>query len=160
MRHFFLILLLSACSAFSYAQGLEPGTALPSAVFYKTDGKVFATEQIPSGKKSLLMFFDATCEHCQRVAAGLSKRTAELSKLNIYLISMDEKVSIDYYITNFAKPLVALKNVTVLQDKDRIFVPTFKPTQFPSLYLFSAQRKLLYFTSKEKEVPKMYPLFK
>jgi thioredoxin-related protein len=160
MKYFLCTLFLAVIYTCSYAQALAPGTDIPKGVFYKTDGKVFSTEQVPAGKKSLLMFFDATCEHCQRVAAGLSKRTAELGNLNIYLISMDEKVSMDYYITNFAKPLVALKNVTVLQDRDRVFIPLFHPTQYPSLYLFSAQRKLVYFTSKEKEVPNMYPLFK
>lgn len=160
MKQVLCVLLLSFFGTLTHAQALEPGTDLPKGVFYKTDGKTFSTEQIPAGKKSLLMFFDATCEHCQRVAASLSKRTAELKNLNIYLISMDEKTSMDYYISNFAKPLVALKNVTVLQDLDRIFIPLFHPTQYPSLYLFSPQRKLTYFTSKEKEVPKMFPLFK
>jgi peroxiredoxin len=160
MKHFVCSLLFCLLCAFAYAQALEPGTDLPKGVFYKTDGKVFSTEQIPAGKKSLLMFFDATCDHCQRVAASFSKRTSELGNLNIYLISMDEKASMDYYISNFAKPLVALKNVTVLQDRDRVFIPLFHPTQYPSLYLFSVQRKLTYFTSKEKEVPKMFPLFK
>lgn len=160
MKRFIFTLLLSVFCAFGYAQGLEPGTPLPNAVFYKTDGKVFSTEQIAKGKKSLLMFFDATCEHCQRVAASFSKRTKDFEHVNLYLISQDEKVSIDYYITNFAKPLVALKNVTVLQDRDRVFVPLFHPRQFPSLYLFSADRKLIYFTSNEKEVPKFFPLMK
>lgn len=155
-----ITLLLSLICTLGYAQGLEPGTSLPSAVFYKLDGKTFSTEQIVKGKKTLLMFFDATCEHCQRVATVLSKRKQELANINVYLISNDEKVSIDYYISNFAKPLAALKNVTVLQDRDKVFIPLFKPTQYPSLYLFSPDRKLAYFTSKEKEVPKMFPLFK
>ncbi|HMI02364.1 MAG TPA: redoxin domain-containing protein [Pedobacter sp.] len=160
MKQILFTLLLSVFATLTYAQGLEPGTEIPNTVFYKTDGKVFSTEQITKGKKSLLMFFDATCEHCQRVATVLSKRTKELGNVNIYLISQDEKVSIDYYISNFAKPLVALKNVTVLRDKDRMFIPLFHPKEYPSLYLFSTNRKLIYYTSKEKEVPKMFPLLK
>jgi thioredoxin-related protein len=160
MKQILFTLLLSVFGTFAWSQGLEPGTEVPNAVFYKTDGKVFSTEQISKGKKSLLVFFDATCEHCQRVATVLSKRTKELGNVNIYLISQDEKVSIDYYISNFAKPLAALKNVTILRDKDRVFIPLFHPKEYPSLYLFSTDRKLIYYTSKEKEVPKMFPLFK
>jgi len=160
MKQTLFTLLLCLFGTLVWSQGLEPGTELPNAVFYKTDGKTFSTAQIAKGKKSLLMFFDATCDHCQRVATVLSKRTKELGNVNIYLISQDEKVSIDYYISNFAKPLAALKNTTILRDKDRVFVPLFHPKEYPSLYLFSTDRKLIYYTSKEKEVPKMFPLFK
>src|SRR5215217_2499422 len=154
MKRLFLALILTVVSSLSYAQGLEPGTDLPKAVFYKTDGKIFSTDQIPKGKKSLIMFFDATCEHCQRVGAHLSKKTAELGKVNIYLVTQDEPQSIDYYVNKYAKPLAALKNVTILRDKDRVFIPLFHPRQFPSLYLFGPERKLTFFSSNEKDVDK------
>ncbi len=160
MKHLFLTLLLVVAYTFSKAQGLEPGTSLPKAVFYKTDGTAFSTEQIPSGKKALLMFFDATCEHCQRVGAHFSKRTKELAGANIYLVTQDEPQSIDYYVNKFAKPLTALKNVTILRDKDNIFVPLFHPRQYPALYLFGTDKKLVFFSSNEKDAGKFVTLMK
>lgn len=160
MKHLLLTLLLSASCALIYAQGLEPGTPLPKAVFYKTDGKQFNTDEIPAGKKFLIMFFDATCGHCQRVAAHLSKNTKDLGNANIYLVTQDEPQSIDYYVSNFAKPLAALKNVTILRDKDMVFVPLFHPRQYPALYLFTPEKRLIYFSSNEKEADKFLSLIK
>lgn len=104
------------------------------------------------------MFFDATCEHCQQVALQLSKQTAQLQKVNIYLVSMDEFRSIDYFMNNFAKPLLAMKNVTILQDKFQAFIPTFKPDKYPSMYLYGTNKKLIKFSSNDKEVPKFLAL--
>lgn len=160
MKRFFFTLVLSAICSVAFSQGLEPGTELPKAVFYTTDGKIFSTDQIAKGKKSLIMFFDATCEHCQRVAANLSKRTKELGNVNIYMVTQDEPQSIDYYVNKFAKPLVALKNVTLLRDKDRVFVPLFHPRQYPALYLFTPEKRLIYFSSNEKDVDKFVTLMK
>lgn len=106
------------------------------------------------------MFYDATCEHCQRVAANLSKRSKELGGINIYMITQDEKQSIDYFMSNYAKPLLTMKNVTLLRDKDMVFIPLFHPQQYPSLYLYGKDKRLIYFSSNEKDVSKFFNLFK
>ncbi len=153
--------LLSAficCLIFTQAKAqLQPQT-LPGAVFYKKDGSAFSTMQIPTAKKAFIMFFDATCGHCQQVAAQLSKKTDKLAKLNVYLVSMDEFRSIDYFMTNFAKPLLGMKNVTLLQDKQQAFITTFKPDKYPSMYLYGTNKRLMKFSSNDKELPKFLEL--
>lgn len=160
MKQFIVVLFLFSISSMVYGQELTPGTEMPKAVFYKTTGGTFSTDQIGKGKKTLLMYFDATCGHCQETAALMSKRSKELSHVSLMLITQDEQRSIDYFMTNFAKPLIGLKNVTVLQDKDHVFVPLFRPKQFPSLYLFGADKRLVYYSSKDKDVPKFFNLVK
>ncbi|TDQ11345.1 TlpA family protein disulfide reductase [Pedobacter metabolipauper] len=160
MKKLTLAIALILFSASVFSQSLTPGTAIPKAVFYKADGKTFSTEQIATGKKTLLMFFDATCGHCQKVAADFSKRSKELSGVNLYLVSQDEFRSINYFLTNYGKPLMSLPNVTALQDKDHVFIPLFFPKQYPSLYLFGADKRLIYFSSNEKELPKFFSLIK
>jgi hypothetical protein len=156
MKQLFIALI---CSLFIYTACGQPMTqTMPNAVFYKRDGKAFSTAEIPATQKSFIMFFDATCEHCQQVALQLSKQTAQLKKVNIYLVSMDEYRSIDYFLTNFAKPLAAMKNVTILQDKFQTFIPTFKPDKYPSMYLYGTNKRLIKFSSNDKEVPKFLTL--
>ncbi|WP_073235688.1 TlpA family protein disulfide reductase [Pedobacter caeni] len=160
MKKLFFSLLITAFSINAFAQAPTPGTALPKAIFYKEDGKTFSTEQIPKGKKSLIMFFDASCDHCQKVAGNLSKDTKQLSGVNFYLVSQDVFRSINIFMDTYAKPLKAMKNVKTLQDKDYVFIPLFQPKHYPSLYLYGADKKLIIFTGNEKDVPKVLKLAK
>ena len=160
MRYFLITLFILTSGSVAFAQDLLPGSLVPKAVFYKLDGKSFSTDQIAKDKKFLLMFYDATCDHCQRVATELSKRSKELSGINLYMISLDEPRSINYFMGTFGKPLLAMKNVTILQDKDMVFIPLFHPKQYPSLYLYGKDRRLIFFSSKEKEVGKFFGLMK
>jgi len=160
MKHLLTTLMLLFSGTIAFAQDPLPGSVVPKAVFYKLDGKSFSTDQIGKDKKFLLMFYDATCEHCQRVAANLSKRSKELSGINLYMISLDEPKSINYFMGTFGKPLLALKTVTILQDKDMVFIPLFHPKQYPSLYLYGKDKRLIFFSNKEKEVGKFFDLLK
>ncbi len=160
MKRFLVALLIFGSSALSFAQGLAPGTEVPKAVFYRTNGSSYSTDQIAKGKKTLMMFFDATCGHCQKVAATISKRNKEFANVNLLLVTQDEQRSIDYFMGNYGKPLLSLKNVTIVQDKDMVFIPLFKPKQYPALYLFGADRRLIYFSSEDKDLPKFFTLIK
>lgn len=158
MRGLIFFLLFSGFSISGYTQAPVPGAIMPKATFYKADGNKFTTDQIAHDKKSLLMFFDATCGHCQKVATAISKRKGELGNIHLYLISQDEMRSIDYFLHNYGKSLLSMKNVTILQDKDQVFIPLFFPQQFPSLYLFGTDKKLIYYSSNDKDVPKFFKL--
>ncbi len=136
------------------------GSEVPNAIFYNRDNTPFSTYSIPSGKQSLVILFDATCSHCQKVVAEVSKRAKELSNVNVYMVSQDEYRSIDYFMTNFGKPLSVMKNVKVLQDRDHVFIMAFHPKQYPSVYLYSTDKKLKFFTSNEKEALNFFKLLK
>ncbi|WP_449438469.1 hypothetical protein [Pedobacter steynii] len=51
MKKIIFSLILSVFSTVAFSQGLAPGSALPTAVFYKTDGNAYSTSQIAKGKK-------------------------------------------------------------------------------------------------------------
>jgi thiol-disulfide isomerase/thioredoxin len=157
MKQLLLIFAFIAVSVTSFGQQLQP-VDLPNAVFYKANGSKLSTMEFPKNKKSLLIFFDATCPHCQRVVANLSKQSSKLNKVNLYLISLDEFRSINYFMNNFGKPLLAMKNVTLLRDGNYAFIPTFHPRQYPSLYLYGTNRKLILFSSNEEDVAKFLSL--
>ncbi|MEQ7801415.1 hypothetical protein ABDJ41_16600 [Pedobacter sp. ASV1-7] len=160
MRKIFLALIIAVCTLSANAQQPIPGTDMPKALFYKTDGGNFSTDLIPKGTKSMIILFDATCDHCQKVATNISKRSDELTNVNIYLVTQDEIRSVNYFMDNFAKPLKTMKNVTVLQDRDRIFIPLFHPKQYPSLYLYGKDKKLEFYSSDERDVPRFFSRIK
>ncbi|MDR6781805.1 peroxiredoxin [Pedobacter africanus] len=157
MKRLFFAFILSLFSTVVFAQAPAVpivGTDMPLAGFYRADGSVFSTEQIPKGTKSFIMLFDATCEHCQKVISNFSKRSKELEGANFYLVSQDEYRSINYFMDNFGKPLKTMKNVMVLQDRNRIFIPLFHPQQYPSMYLYGKDKKLELYSANEKDVPR------
>lgn len=156
MKQLFLALFITVGSITAMAQKPIPGTDMPKAIFYKADGATFSTDKIAKGSKSLIILFDATCDHCQKVASNLSKRSKELAEANVYLVSQDEFRSINYFMDNFGKPLKEMKNVTILQDRDHVFVPLFHPQQYPSLYLYGKDKKLEFYSSNERDVPKFF----
>ncbi|MDB5022214.1 MAG: hypothetical protein JWQ28_3341 [Pedobacter sp.] len=158
MKQLLIAFAFIATSFASFAQ-VQP-VNLPNAVFYRANGSKLSTMEFPKTKKSLIIFFDATCPHCQRVVANLSKQSSKLSKVNLYLISQDEFRSINYFMTNFGKPLLTMKNVTVLRDGYFVFIPVFHPKQYPSLYLYGTDRKLIFFSSDENDVAKFLSLMK
>ncbi len=158
MKQLILMLALFTCTFAATAQN-QPAV-LPNVAFYKSNGSAFSTTQFPKNKKSLIIFFDATCSHCQRVVANLSKESKKLSPANVFLVSQDEFRSIDYFMNNFGKPLLTMKNVTVLKDSDMAFVPLFHPRQYPSLYLYGPDRKLIFYSSDERDVTKFLSLIK
>ncbi|RZM28466.1 MAG: redoxin domain-containing protein [Pedobacter sp.] len=158
MKYFILPIFFVLSALSTIAQPQSP--KMPNSIFFKADGSTFSTEQIPTNKKSMIIFFDATCEHCQRVVANFSKKSADLANTNLYFISLDEFRSIDYFMKTFGKPFVGAKNVTVLRDGYQVFIPYFKPKQYPSLYLYGKDKNLIYFSSDEREVPKFFKLVK
>jgi len=155
-----LLTCLTAILFSMTASGQKTGSAMPDAIFYNRDNSTFSTHNIPAGKQSFVIFFDATCSHCQKIVGQIDKRTKELSNLNIYLVSQDEYRSIDYFMENFAKQLSAQKNVKVVQDRNHVFIMSFHPQKYPALYLYGPDKTLQLATSGETDVNKFFKLIK
>ncbi|KIO76327.1 hypothetical protein TH53_15330 [Pedobacter lusitanus] len=133
-----------------------PAATVPEFQFYKADGKTFTKTQIIPAHKSLFVFFDATCSHCQKTMLELSKRYEEVKKLNIYLVSLDQHITMNDFMSKYGKNLIGKKNVLLLEDRDHVFIPLFKPTKYPSLFLYSPKNTLVFNTSGDKELPKLF----
>lgn len=150
-RNLLLILLL----AVSFQLKAQQPTLLPQFTFYRLDGKAFSNADIKQGKKNLFILFDCTCEHCQRESKILNTNYSTFKDVNIYMITMDEGYIIPQFFNSYAKGLNAKPNVLVLQDKKRLFIPTFLPKQYPAMYLYSAAGKLLMYESGDGGIKKL-----
>lgn len=128
---------------------------LPQFTFYKLDGKVFSNKDIKQNKKNLFILFDCTCEHCQRETKLLNANYNQFKNINIYMITLDESLAIQQFFQSYAPGLNMKPNVTVLQDKKQMFIPTFFPNKYPAMYLYSPIGKLLVYNSGDGGIKKV-----
>jgi hypothetical protein len=155
------LLLGLLCSLFYLNVAAQtPATLMPGFKFYTENNAGFTKADIPAGRQNLIIFFDGTCGHCQTTMTMLSKRSKEMQHINIYLISLDEFRTIKYFVDRYGKPFMSMKNVKMLQDRDRIFIPLFKPIKYPSIYLYSADKRLKIYSSDEQDIPKIVSMLK
>lgn len=130
-------------------------TFMPQIKFYTLDGKVFSSNNLSHTKPNLLVLFDCTCEHCQHEAMLIEANITKLSKVNIVMVTLDEKPAIDLFFKRYAPGLKSKTNVTVVQDKDKIFIPTFLPSIYPAFYLYSAKGKLMAYEKGDGSVKRI-----
>jgi peroxiredoxin len=135
-----------------------PAQTIPAFTFYKFDKTPFTNANVTVGKQSLLIFFDVTCDHCQHTISTLSKRINECQKISIYLISLEDKTAITNFLNQYGKNLPAQKNVTILQDSKNQFITQFSPRKYPSVFLYSAQKKLLLYDDEDQYLEKFFKI--
>lgn len=145
---FLFFLLTASLSGFSQTQ---PAT-LPDFKFYTLEGGAFTKKDISHNSKFMLVFFDATCEHCQRELGRIGDSYDHFKNIPLYLISMDEVPAIKNFMATYGKKLNGRKNVTLLQDKDHVFISAFMPTRYPAIYVYTPAEKLIKYYAGETPV--------
>ncbi len=152
-----IIIFLILFVAFeTFAQ--SPAQTIPEFTFYKLDKTPFTNKNITSGKEVLFIFFDVTCDHCQHTIKTLSTRINECKKISIYLISLEDKTAINNFLNVYGKNLPGQTNVTILQDLKNQFITQFGPRKYPSVFLYSAQKKLLLYDDEDQYLEKFFKL--
>ncbi|GAA3980004.1 hypothetical protein GCM10022246_35050 [Pedobacter ginsengiterrae] len=147
---FFVITFLFAI----HANAQQPAY-LPQFKFFKLDGKAYSNVNINQSKKTLFILFDCTCEHCQREAKELNSVYSKFKNVNILMVTLDESISIQKFFGLYAPGLNLKPNVTVLQDKNRTFIPTFLPSQYPAMYLYAPNGKLMVYSNGDGGIKKI-----
>jgi len=151
-----ILFLFSLLSFETYAQ--TPAQTIPEFTFYKLDKTPFTNKNVTVGKDVLFIFFDVTCDHCQHTISTLSKRINECQKISIYLISLEDKTAINNFFNQYGKNLSGQKNVTILQDSKNQFITQFGPRKYPSVFLYSAQKKLLLYDDEDQYLEKFFKI--
>lgn len=152
MKYLFKAIILSfLVSSGAFAQ--RPAATVPDFDFYKLDDQPFTKKDLAASKILLFIFFDVTCDHCHRAIQQFNNRHTELKNTAVYLISLDTKPAITNFLNTNAKNLTTMKNVVVLQDLKNEFITRFQPRKYPSVFLYSPQKKLILYDDDEKNVP-------
>src|SRR5258708_27050030 len=134
----------------TYAQ--IPAHTLPHFTFYRHDKSAFTNSDLLCGKMYFFLFFDSDCDHCQRAVKNIDQQYQSFQNTLICLISVDDHDKIDRFVNTYAQHLKNKKNVVLLQDNLNQFIPRFKPYKYPSMYLYSTDKKLIDYENNEPTV--------
>ncbi|MEP7107123.1 MAG: redoxin domain-containing protein [Ferruginibacter sp.] len=135
----FLFLLSISVSVFAQT---PPGT-IPDFKFFKLDRSSFTNRNLAANKLIFFCFFDISCDHCQHAIDKINKQYNEFKGAAIYLITWDNQNSINLFMNRYGPGLPGKKNVTILQDLNHEFINKFRPKKYPSIFLFSRDKKLM-----------------
>ncbi len=103
----------------------------------------FNSDKLPKSGYIILNFYDPGCGHCQKMGAGIAQHLQKLKNVSIYFISMNDKPYVDGFINMHAKALRTAANIKFLFDSGTQFIEKFKPSNYPSLYIYDAKTKTL-----------------
>lgn len=152
-------ILTAFCFLFLYLSNrAQPSTKIPSFTFYTINNSKFSNKQLEAGKKLFFIFFDSDCEHCQKAVEFLNLNNTQFKSAALYFITLDSPLKTKNFFLNYGMDLLNKKNVTILYDKNQEFINKFKPRKYPSLFLYSTNKKLLLYSDDEKELMKFIRL--
>ena len=77
------IALLAAVGTNAIAQAGK----LPPFRMMQANGKIFKAEELPMGKPIIIIYFSPECDHCEKLMKELFKRTGELKKASIAMVT-------------------------------------------------------------------------
>ena len=142
----------------SFAQ--EPAKQMPDFNFVTTGGETFKKSDLNKAHHTLIVFFDATCPHCQKAGTFFNSHLKDLKPYNVLFITMDENKAIQLFMKDYAPLIPADKNVKILRDTAYYFVPNFLPKRFPAIYVYNKKQELALYTNDEKELDKVLSALK
>lgn len=133
-----------------------PAKTIPQFTFYKSDKTLFTPGNLNTSTFSFFVFFDATCEHCQQAIKRLNKEFGSLKNTSLYLITLNEPMVAEAFLKTYASNLMKNTNVTLLYDVRNEFIVKFGPRKYPSIFLYSADRKLIRYDDEPKNLDKFF----
>jgi thiol-disulfide isomerase/thioredoxin len=152
MKFFIPTIILSLFISVNIA-AQTPAATIPDFTFYKFDKTAFTNKDLATGKKIFFVFFDTECDHCQHGIQYLNQHQKELDKVAVYLLTLDNPAKAAAFLGKYGNNLINKKNILLLQDTKNQFILKFSPRKYPSLFLYSPQKKLLVYDDDEKKLP-------
>ena len=131
-----------------------PAATIPEFTFYRFNQTAFTNKDLPTGKMIFIVFFDPDCDHCQHAITTIGQQYQAFKKTAVYLISMFDQNKMNHFMDTYGKALKEQKNVVLLQDKLGQFINKFKPRKYPSMFLYSPEKKLLVYEDDPANIPK------
>jgi peroxiredoxin len=148
------LLLLICILALSEAGAQKPAQTIPAFSFSRLDGKTFTNKDLDAGRLSFICFFDVSCDHCQHAIQKISTQYAGFAKTSMYLVTIDNPDGIRNFMGHYGPNLSGKKNVTILRDTRNEFIHLFHPVKYPSMFLYSRDKKLIMYDDNPDNVGK------
>ena len=122
------------------AQAKEKIQTMPDFRFLALDSTVFSSNYLPQ-KRTILVYFNSTCEHCQYEASEISKHIKEFEDVNLVFVSEENLAEISAFAEKYS--LAQYENVKFLKAPDNGFYKVFGSSPIPSIFIYDADRKLV-----------------
>jgi hypothetical protein len=146
------LFLLIGYSLSAQIPGQPPAQTIPGFQFFRLNNTPFTDKDLPRGKMIFLLFFDSDCDHCQNAVKSIGNQYQSFKKTSMFLISIDDLKKINHFMETYGSKLKGQKNVTILQDKLQQFILKFNPRKYPSMFLYSSERKLIDYEDNPESV--------
>ena len=142
MKYFLLFAIISL-SGLTKSSAQTPAQTVPKFTFFKPDHSSFTNANLAQNKMLFFFFFDPECEHCQQAANNLNNEYKSYKNTAVYLVSVASIEKINAFIVHYLPAFPKAQNATVLQDSNNEFITRFQPIRYPSMFLFSTEKKLV-----------------
>jgi peroxiredoxin len=147
-----ILLFFISIKASAQLNGQPPAQTIPQFQFFRFDNKPFTEQDLPKGKTVFIMFFDPDCDHCQHAIKSIGDNFQTFKKTYIFLVSIDDQDKINHFMDTYGSKLKGQKNVTILRDKLQQFITKFNPVRYPSMFIYSPEKKLLDYEDNPESV--------
>lgn len=147
-----ILLFLVSFNISAQISGQPPAQTIPHFQFFKYDNSSFTDNDLPKGKIIFFMFLDPDCDHCQHAIKSIGEQFQSFKKTSIFLISIYDQNKINHFMNTYGSKLKGQKNITILQDKLQQFIVKFNPVRYPSMFLYSPEKKLLDYEDNPESV--------
>ena len=144
------LLLLGWMISISITASSQAGK-LPPFKMLLSNNKVFKAQDLPMGKPIVIIYFSPDCDHCEKLMQALLKRTAELKKASIALVTflpIDKvsKFSSDYKLAQYP-------NMYVGTEGNTFFLKNYyKLVSMPFMALYNKNGDLIKMYPKEDQL--------
>jgi len=132
--------------------GQPPAQTIPDFKFFRFNDDPFINKDLQQEKMMFFLFFDSDCDHCRHAIKNIGQHYQSFKKTSIFLISMDDRIKINHFMDTYGLQLKGQKNVTLLQDKLNQFITKFNPRRYPSMFLYSPEKKLIDYEDNDEAV--------
>lgn len=155
-----LTILLLLFPGFLGASAQTPVETIPDFIIFKQDKSAFTQKDLSVDKLLFFVFFDVTCEHCRHAIQQINKEFPSLKNVNLHLITLDSPEQADTFLKKNGKNLLGKNNVMLFFDLKNEFIVKFKPRKYPSIFLFTPQRKLILYDDNPEKLPQFFEKIK
>jgi thiol-disulfide isomerase/thioredoxin len=111
---------------------------------------ILVTQEVPSGRPFLVMYFSPDCPYCQKETKMLISNIDTLKTVRIYLLSNAPFNEIKNFYSYYH--LRQFQNITIGQDYNHSFVLAFRPTSIPYMAIYNSNKKLVRVVKGESEI--------
>lgn len=122
------------------AQAKEKIQTMPDFSFLALDSAVFSATDLAE-RKTILVYFNSTCEHCQYEASEISKHIDKFANMNLLFVSEQNLAEIRAFSERYN--LDKQENIKFLKAPDNGFYKVFGSSPIPSIFIYTNDKQLV-----------------